>query len=112
MNAVIDRRGDLIACGTNHEGLGAVQDDDQLDLEGTSPGDRVNRYLTRRAYQIVGFGGVIRTAQLRALGGLPAFYGGDVLLGVRLALLGDLVQVPEQLYNQRRHDHQPASDPG
>lgn len=81
-------------------------DDDGLSFDLVEPARRVERYFARHAYQIVGFGGVFRTSSLRELGGLPSFYGGDVLLGMRLAMLGGLVQVPQQLFRQRRHDLQ------
>lgn len=81
-------------------------DDVGLRLEGDRPHDRVARYFAHRAFQIVGFGGVLRTGTLREFGGLPPFYGGDVLLGMRLVMTGDLVQVPEELFIQRRHDLQ------
>lgn len=81
-------------------------DDVGLDFLSRTPSERVELFLRRRAYQAIGFGGVIRTAALREMGGLPPFYGGDVALGVAMAMRAPWVQVPEQLYRSRRHDRQ------
>lgn len=81
-------------------------DDDGLDLDGVSPAERVRTFLARHAYQVIGFGGVHRTATLRRMGGLPGYYGGDISLGVRMAMRAPWVQVPERLFVSRRHDAQ------
>jgi glycosyltransferase involved in cell wall biosynthesis len=81
-------------------------DDDGLDFLGRAPADRVQLFFDRHVYQVIGFGGVIRTSALRDLGRLPARYGGDLELAVRMALRAPWVQVPEQLYVSRRHDDQ------
>ncbi|MFC8597464.1 glycosyltransferase family 2 protein [Isoptericola sp. NPDC057191] len=81
-------------------------DDDGLDLDTGRPSQRARTFLARHAYQVIGFGGVHRTDVLRRMGGLPAYYGGDVALGVAMALRAPWVLVPEQLFVSRRHDQQ------
>jgi len=81
-------------------------DDDGLDLDAGRSSDRVRTFLARHAYQVIGFGGVHRTDVLRRMGGLPGYYGGDVALGVAMALRAPWVLVPEQLFVSRRHDRQ------
>lgn len=81
-------------------------DDLGLDFVHGSPSSRVDLFLTRHVYQVIGFGGVIRTDVLRAMGGLPGYYGGDVALGVKMAMRAPWIQVPEQLFVSRRHDAQ------
>jgi glycosyltransferase involved in cell wall biosynthesis len=81
-------------------------DDDGLDFESLDPAARVRLFFARHVYQVIGFGGVIRTAALRDLGRLPQRYGGDLELAVRMAVRAPWVQVPEQLYVSRRHDDQ------
>lgn len=87
-------------------------DDEGLDFTSLGPGARVDLYLRREVYQVIGYGGVVRTAELRALGGHPIYSGGDVTLGIALALRGTWVQVPETLFLQRRHDQQVHRDQG
>lgn len=81
-------------------------DDDGLDFVSRSPSQRVDHFLDRHVYQVIGFGGVMRTPVIQAMGGLPAFYGGDIALGVAMAMRQPWVQVPEQLFYSRRHDAQ------
>ena len=81
-------------------------DDVDLDFVRRGPADRVALFLDRRVYQVIGFGGVMRTDLLRSMGGLPGFYGGDIALGVKMAMRAPWVQVPEQLFVSRRHDQQ------
>lgn len=81
-------------------------DDEGLDFATRSPSERVGLFFERNVYQVIGFGGVIRTDVLRAAGKHPARYGGDLQLAVKLAMAAPWVQVPEQLYVSRRHDEQ------
>lgn len=81
-------------------------DDLDLDFVRRGPADRVALFLDRHVYQVIGFGGVMRTDVLRAMGGLPSFYGGDIALGVKMAMRAPWVQVPDQLFVSRRHDQQ------
>lgn len=87
-------------------------DDDGLDFVGRSPSQRVDHFLDRHVYQVIGFGGVMRTPTIRAMGGLPGYYGGDVALGVAMAMREPWVQVPEQLFLSRRHDAQTSKVQG
>jgi len=85
--------------------VGAM-DDDGLDFLSASPAGRLDLFLARRAYQVIGYGGVHRTSVLRAGGGLPPFYGGDIALATWSAVRAPWVQVPEQLFEARHHDEQ------
>lgn len=85
--------------------VGAM-DDNGLDFLSRSPSGRVDHFLDRHVYQVIGFGGVMRTQTIQAMGGLPGFYGGDIALGVAMAMRQQWVQVPEQLFVSRRHDAQ------
>lgn len=80
------------------------RDDADLDFLHRTPDQRVRLFFERRVYQVVGFGGVMRTAQLRRFGGHPQEWGGDFTLAVRMALDSPWVQVPETLYEERVHD--------
>lgn len=81
-------------------------DDQDLDYLGLSPGARVDQLLRRQSWQAIAWGGVLRTDALRAMGGHPTFFGGDIVLGIRSALRAEWVVVPERLFSCRRHDHQ------
>jgi glycosyltransferase involved in cell wall biosynthesis len=81
-------------------------DDEDLDYLGLSPGARVDQLLRRQSWQAIAWGGVLRTDALRAMGGHPTFFGGDIVLGIRSALRGEWVVVPERLFSCRRHDNQ------
>ena len=81
-------------------------DDLGLDFLSRSPSRRVELFLDRHVYQVIGFGGVMRTEVLRRMGGLPGYYGGDIALAVAMAMRQPWVQVPEQLFVSRRHDAQ------
>ena len=89
-----------------HDELVGEMDDLGLDFTVLSPSERVELFLHRHVYQVIGFGGVFRTATIQTMGGLPPFYGGDIALGVAMAMRQPWVQVPEQLYVSRRHDAQ------
>ena len=89
-----------------HDQVVGEMDDLDLDFTGLTPSQRVELFLHRHVYQVIGFGGVFRTPTLQAMGGLPGFYGGDIALGVAMAMRQPWVQVPEQLYVSRRHDAQ------
>ncbi len=78
--------------------------DADLDLTADSPAERVGTFLRRQAVHIEY--GVMRTAVLKRVGGEPEIRGGDVVLGVRLLMIGPAIQVPEQLFQARRHSAQ------
>lgn len=81
-------------------------DDEHLDYRGLAPGARVDQLLRRQSWQAIAWGGVLRTDALRAMGGHPTFFGGDIVLGIRSALCSEWVVVPERLFSCRRHDNQ------
>lgn len=81
-------------------------DDEGLTFAGLSPSARVDVLLRRSVYQSIAWGGVHRTAALRALGGHPRFFGGDIVLAIRSALRGEWVVVPGTHFSCRRHDNQ------
>lgn len=89
-----------------HDEVVGEMDDLDLDFTTLTPSERVDLFLRRHVYQVIGFGGVFRTATIQAMGGLPSFYGGDIALGIAMAMRQPWVQVPEQLYVSRRHDSQ------
>lgn len=89
-----------------HDERVGEMDDLDLDFMSLRPSERVELFLQRHVYQVIGFGGVFRTPTIQAMGGLPGFYGGDIALGVAMAMRAPWVQVPEQLYISRRHDSQ------
>ena len=89
-----------------HDEMVGEMDDLGLDFTVLSPSERVELFLRRHVYQVIGFGGVFRTPMLQMMGGLPSFYGGDIALGVAMAMRQPWVQVPEQLFVSRRHDAQ------
>jgi len=91
--AHIDESGELLA---NFE-------DANLDCTGLTPDQRVALLLHHQAFQLVLCGGVMRTADLRRLGGLPPGWGGDFVLGVMVAIRAPWIQVPEVLYEERFH---------
>lgn len=91
--------------GGDGQDLGRM-DDEGLRFEVPQPSKRLNEFFQRKAHQVIGFGGVIRTEVLRDIGGLPAYYGGDMVLASGLALAGTFVQIPELEYYARRHDTQ------
>ncbi|NNC11883.1 glycosyltransferase family 2 protein [Planctomonas sp. JC2975] len=82
------------------------RDDENLDFGGLDASGRVDLFLRRQVYQVIGFGGVIRTDRLREYGGLPPFYGGDIVLGLGLAIKAPWIQVPRALYVRRMHEGQ------
>lgn len=104
----------VVLIGADGERLGE-RDDDGLDFLRAEPVERLHQFFERQVYQVIGYGGVIRTDVLRAMGGHPDFYGGDMALAVRMALRAPWVQVPEQLFWARNHEAQTnklqASDP-
>jgi glycosyltransferase involved in cell wall biosynthesis len=81
-------------------------DDEDLTFEGLAPAERVDLLLRRSVYQAIAWGGVQRTARLRAMGGHPRYFGGDIALGIRSALRSEWVVVPERHFFCRRHDNQ------
>ncbi|MBD3779507.1 MAG: glycosyltransferase family 2 protein [Micrococcales bacterium] len=81
-------------------------DDEDLTFAGLTPAARVDLLLRRSVYQSIAWGGVHRTDALRALGGHPLFFGGDIVLAMRSALRGEWAVVPERLFACRRHAHQ------
>lgn len=87
-------------------------DDEGLSLDGLPAAGRVDLLLRRSGCQAIAWGGMHRTAALRALGGHPPFFGGDMVLGVRSALRTEWVQVPERLFLSRRHDEQNSKAAG
>ena len=91
--------------GPDGEVVGHMDDED-ITLRGLSPARRVDLLLRRSGCQAIAWGGVHRTAALRALGGHPDFFGGDMVLGLRSALRTEWVEVPERLFLCRRHDAQ------
>lgn len=93
---LIDAAGDVVG----------AMDDDGLDFLSRGPADRLDLFFARRVYQVIGYGGVFRTPVLRAGGGLPDYYGGDVALASWSALRAPWVQVPEQHFDCRYHDQQ------
>ncbi|WP_165350371.1 glycosyltransferase family 2 protein [Xylanimonas protaetiae] len=93
---LIDARGETVG----------EMDDWGLDFLTLAPARRLDLFLARRVWQAIGFGGVIRTAELRDMGGLGMFYGQDIALGTKMALRAPWVEVPQQSYMSRRHDAQ------
>ena len=89
-----------------HDEVVGEMDDLGLDFTSLSPSERVELFLHRHVYQVIGFGGVFRTPAIQEMGGLPSFYGGDIALGVAMAMRQPWVQVPDQLYVSRRHEAQ------
>lgn len=83
--------------------IGALGDA-ELYLDGPSPSQRLDTFLRRQAVHLQY--GVIETTFLRTLGGEPAIRGADVVLGAKLVMAGPAVQVPEQLFQARRHREQ------
>lgn len=91
--------------GEDDELLGEMDDND-LDFLSLSPSQRLDLFFLRRVYQVIGYGGVFRTTELREMGGHPDFYGADIALAVRMGVRAPWVQVPEQLFVARNHDGQ------
>ncbi|MBU5421290.1 glycosyltransferase family 2 protein [Cellulomonas hominis] len=91
--------------GPDGEVVGYMDDED-LTLRGLGAAARVDLLLRRSGCQAIAWGGVHRTAALRALGGHPPFFGGDMVLGLRSALRTEWAAVPERLFLCRRHDSQ------
>lgn len=87
-------------------------DDEGLNFLDLAPAERVHLYLHRKVYQVIGYGGVTRTSEMRAAGGHPRYTGGDVVLGVTMAFRGVWVQVPQRLFHMRFHDSQVNKDQG
>ncbi len=77
--------------------------DDELNLDGPSPAQRIRTYLARDIH-MVGMGAMFRTDLLRRIGGMPPYYGSDIPLAVHLALIGPLVQVPGIGFASREHE--------
>ncbi|MGC5166860.1 glycosyltransferase family 2 protein [Luteimicrobium sp. DT211] len=82
------------------------------ELAADSPSERVARFVRDDLYEAIGYGGVLRTATLRAMGGLGNYYGSDNVLGIQMALRGRWIQVPAVLFQARRHDGQFSKDQG
>ncbi len=87
-------------------------DDEGLSLDGLDAPARVDLLLRRSGCQAIAWGGVHRTAALRALGGHPPFFGGDMVLGLRSALRTQWAPVPDRLFLCRRHDQQNSKAAG
>lgn len=87
-------------------------DDDGLEFLGLSPAERVNLLLRRQVFQAIGWGGLLRTDVLRGMGGHPPFFGGDMVLGVAMAMRRPWVVVPDRLFASRRHDTQNSKAAG
>jgi hypothetical protein len=87
-------------------------DDEDLSFDGLPAAARVEVLLHRSGTQAVAWGGVHRTAALRALGGHPPFFGGDMVLAMRSVLRTQWVPVPQRLFLSRRHDHQNSKAAG
>jgi len=104
----------VLWCDPDDRVVGAMNDEG-LDFLSLGPADRVALFFRRGVWQVVGWGGVYRTAALREQGGLPDYWGGDFALAVAMALRAPWVQVPEVGYLARRHPGQmtnlQASDP-
>lgn len=81
-------------------------DDEGLTFVGLRPDERVDLLLRRSVFQAVAWGGMQRTERVRALGGHPRYFGGDITLAIRSALRSEWVVVPERLFRCRRHDLQ------
>jgi glycosyltransferase involved in cell wall biosynthesis len=82
------------------------------ELPVDSAAERVARFLRDDLYEAIGYGGVMRTRTLRAMGGLGNYYGSDNVLGIQMALRGRWIQVPSVLFQARRHDGQFSKDQG
>ncbi|MGW8567304.1 glycosyltransferase family 2 protein [Isoptericola sp. NPDC055881] len=95
----------VVLIGPDDEVLGE-RDDLDLDFLDRGPAARLHLFFARQVYQVIGYGGVIRTDVLRRMGGHPDFYGGDMALASRMALRAPWVQVPEQLFLARNHEEQ------
>lgn len=95
----------VLWCDPDDREVGAMNDEG-LDFLSLGPADRVGLFLRRGVWQVVGWGGVFRTAALRERGGLPDYWGGDFGLGVAMAMRAPWVQVPEVGYLARRHQGQ------
>lgn len=93
---LVDAAGDVVG----------YMDDEDLSYLGLAPAERVDQLLRRESWQAIAWGGVLRTDALRAMGGHPRFFGGDIVLGIRSALRAEWVVVPERLFRCRRHDNQ------
>lgn len=87
-------------------------DDEGLDFLSLRPSARVELFLRRQVYQAIGYGGLFRTAELREVGGLPGYFGSDIVLGVRMAMRSPWVQVPRALFVSRMHDQQASKTQG
>ncbi len=79
---------------------------ESAEVAGPRPRDRVRGFLDGQLLQAIGWGGVLRTGVLRDFGGLPGYYGGDVTLGVVLAMRGRFVRAAGCSYQCRRHPDQ------
>jgi len=88
-----------------------VRDDADLDFSVAGP-NRVALFFRRQVFQVIGYGGVHRTATLREAGGLPRRWGSDLILGVKLAVQGTWVEVPHRLYRERVHAEQSTNMQG
>lgn len=78
-------------------------DDDDLDLRGADPVDRLAQLLRHRVEWHPVFG-VIRTDSLRRTRGIGSFPLADVAVLAELAMAGEFHQVPERLFLRRYHD--------
>jgi glycosyltransferase involved in cell wall biosynthesis len=86
-------------------------EDEGLDFD-VDPARRVGLFFRREAYQAIGYGGVFRTDALRRAGGMPKLFGGDNVLGLRLAVAGPWLQVPDELFVMRMHETQTSKMQG
>ena len=88
--------------------VGELEDRD-LALSDPDPAVRAREYSKRQAFHCIGYGGVMRTSVLRGFGGLPDYYGGDLILGLRMAIAFPFAVLDEQLYQARRHPAQSSN---
>jgi glycosyltransferase involved in cell wall biosynthesis len=77
----------------------------ELELDDARPSVRFARLVNadHRRHGAHELYGVVRTAALRAAGGMPSHVRGDSVLLVRLALLGRFRRVEEHLFMKREH---------
>ena len=75
----------------------------KLDTLGLSVTERIHEVITRRRGMVAIYG-LMRLEALRATNMYRGVYGGDVLLTLELALLGEFAVVPEQLFFYRIPD--------
>lgn len=77
--------------------------DDGLNLLSPRPSERFRDYLFRSAQECNAVFGLIRSPVLKRTDAIGAFNASDRALLAHLALLGEIVQVPEELFFRRDH---------